>query len=69
MASGAVPSPEASPIIPEMAPCNVSADSPMAACIAYELPGSHLKPICDERVSAISVQGRASYYLKAGCHC
>jgi hypothetical protein len=51
-----MPGPQASPIIPETAPCNVSADLPMAACITYELPGSHLKPICDEGVSAISLQ-------------
>jgi hypothetical protein len=44
------------PIIPEMAPCNVSADSPMAICITYELPGSLLKLICDEGVSAFSLQ-------------
>jgi hypothetical protein len=42
-------------IIPEMAPCNVSVDSPMAACITYEPPGSFLKFICDEGVSAISL--------------
>jgi hypothetical protein len=47
IASVFVPSPQASPIIPEMAPCNVSADSPTAACITYELPGSLLKLICD----------------------
>jgi hypothetical protein len=28
----------------------------MAACITYELPGSLLKPICDEGVSANSLQ-------------
>jgi hypothetical protein len=38
-----VPGPQASPISPEMALCNVSVDSPMAACITYELPGSLLK--------------------------
>jgi hypothetical protein len=56
IASVVVPGRQASPIIPEMAPCNVSADSSMAACITYELPGSLLKPICDEGVFAISVQ-------------
>jgi hypothetical protein len=35
------------PIIPEMAPCNVSSDSPMAAFVTYELPGSLLKLICN----------------------
>jgi hypothetical protein len=28
----------------------------MAACISYELPGSLLKLICDEGVSAIDLQ-------------
>jgi hypothetical protein len=46
-----VPSHQASPIIPEIAPRNVSADSPTAACITYELPGSLLTLICDEGVS------------------
>jgi hypothetical protein len=49
-ASVFMPSPQASPIIPR----NASADSPMAACITYELPGSLLKLICDEGVCAIS---------------
>jgi hypothetical protein len=44
-----------SPINPEMAPCNVSEGSPMAAFITYELPGSLLKLICDEGVSAFSL--------------
>jgi hypothetical protein len=51
-----VPGPQASPIIPEMAPCNVSADLPIAACITYDLPGSHLKLIYDAGVSAIGLQ-------------
>jgi hypothetical protein len=37
IASAVVPGPQASPIIPEMALCNVSANSPMAARIIYEL--------------------------------
>jgi hypothetical protein len=56
IASVVVPGPQAAPVIPEMAPCNVSAVSPMAACITYELPVSLLKLICDERVSANSLQ-------------
>jgi hypothetical protein len=56
IASVVVPGPQASPINPEMAPCNVSADSPMAACITYELPGSLLKLIYDEGMSAVSLQ-------------
>jgi hypothetical protein len=35
--------PQAFLIIPEMALCNACADSPMATCITYELPGSLLK--------------------------
>jgi hypothetical protein len=36
---------QASPISPEMAPCSVSADLPMAVRITYELPGFLLKLI------------------------
>jgi hypothetical protein len=50
------PSPQASPIIPEMAPCNFRADLPMVACITYELPGSLFNLVYDEGVSAISLQ-------------
>jgi hypothetical protein len=49
--------PSSFPYHPEMAPCNVSVDSTMAACITYELPGTLLKLICDEGVSAILLQG------------
>jgi hypothetical protein len=56
IASVVVPGPQASPINPEIAPCNVSADSPMAACITYEFPGSLLKLIYDEGMSAVSIQ-------------
>jgi hypothetical protein len=56
IASVAVPGPQASPIIPEMAPCSVGADWPMAACITYELPGSLLKLIYDEEMSAANLQ-------------
>jgi hypothetical protein len=55
IARAIVPGLQASPIIPEMAPCNVSADLPIAACITYELPGSLLKLIWDEGVSALMV--------------
>jgi hypothetical protein len=44
--------PQASPIIPDMAPCNVNADLNMAACITYELPGALLRLNYDERLSA-----------------
>jgi hypothetical protein len=40
-----MPGTQASPVILEMAPCSVSVDSLMAACITYELPGSRLKLI------------------------
>jgi hypothetical protein len=49
IASDFEPGPQASPNIPEMTPCNVSADLPMAACITYELLGYR-----DEGVSAIN---------------
>jgi hypothetical protein len=39
-ASAFVPGPQASPIVPEMALCNVNADSPIAPCVTYGLPGS-----------------------------
>jgi hypothetical protein len=47
-----VPVPQASPINPEMAPCNAIVDVPIAACITVELPGSLLKLIYNEGLSA-----------------
>jgi hypothetical protein len=43
--------------------CNVSAESPTAACITnrYELPGSLLKLICDEWVSALNGLQRVAF--------
>jgi hypothetical protein len=52
IATVVVLSPQASPIDSEMAPCNVSVDSPKIACITFELPGSLLRLIFDEGVSA-----------------
>jgi hypothetical protein len=43
------------PTLVDGIPCNVSADSPTAACITFELPGSLLKLICDVGVSAINI--------------
>jgi hypothetical protein len=45
MAGVVVPGPQDSPINPEMSQCNVSADSHMATCITYELPGSLLNRV------------------------
>jgi hypothetical protein len=53
-ASIVVTGPQTSPNNPEMALCNVSVESSMAACLIYELPDSLLKLIYDGRLPAMA---------------